>query len=309
MYIFNTTLPTDKLKKDLSKYENNIEFLNLFNLFVNLCLDTFEWEGLPKTCDARMLELNLLYRGTACLYRDENGNIWSYGAGIGGRLTRYGMPDKGFAYALNGINVQCKYYWDGMDNTGANAVLCMDNKMFYPYINYIVRAADTISDAKRSMQTAARANKISYIMACSEEQKKSLLNVYNNIQNNDVAIIINKDNEFMQPQAFSTNVQSGMISEFWEYYMNLYNDFKDILGINSNKQSDKKERLIISEVLGDQEFVENNLEFRLEERKLFAERCNKFLGTNISVKLKNKENDLLSNSMMKGSEEDDKAIQ
>ena len=87
------------------------------------------------------------------------------------------------------------------------------------------------------MQTAARANKISYIMACSEEQKKSLLNVYNNIQNNDVAIIVNKDNEFMQPQAFSTNVQSGMISEFWEYYMNLYNDFKDIFLLFSSSIS------------------------------------------------------------------------
>lgn len=308
MFNIYTKLPSDRLKKDLSKYENNVEFQNLYNLFVNLCLDTFEWEGLPETCDPRILELNLLYRGTACLYRDNNGNIWSYGASIGGELTRYGLPDKGFAYALNGIVENCKYFWDYMDNTDANAVLCLDNKLAYPYVNYIVRAADTISDAKRSMQTAARSNKISYIMVCSEEQKKALLNVYNNIQNNDVAVIINKDNEFTQPQVFSTNTQAGMISEFWEYYMNLYNDFKDILGINSNKQSDKKERLIMSEVMGDQEFVENNLAFRLKERELFAERCNKYLGTNISVKLKNKNNDILNLQFEGEGEEDDETI-
>ena len=311
MNYFSTfmSLPNNKMKKELSKYENDLEFQNYFNHFLNLCLDQFEWKGLPETCDARMLEMNLLFRGMACLYKDPSEIIWSYGATIGGMLTRYGYPDLGYAYAWNGINQQVRYYWPFMYNENADAVLCLDNKTGYPFINEIIRAAYTIADAKRSVQTAARNSKYSFIMQCSEEQAKSLKNIYNDIQNNEIAVIISKDNDYTSNTSlFNTNIKTGTIAELWEYYTDIYNDFKDLLGIQSNKQSNKRERVVIDEVNADKEFADLNVAYRLEERKKFCERCNEFFGLNMSVEIKNKKEETENKNIIGGEDDENNAI-
>lgn len=275
-------------KKQLAKFENDIEFFNVYNQYLNIALDTFEYTGLPDTCDERFLESQFIFRGTACLYSDKNSILWSLGASTEGMRTIYGYPDKGYVHGYNGYNERCKYFWDYMDNTDCNAVLGYDNKLQYPFINYIIRNAQLISDAKRAVQTAARNSKYSFIIKCNEKQAESLKNVYDNIQNNELAILVSKDNDYTTDnQVFNTNIRTGVISELWEYYLNLLADFKDILGIKSNKQADKKERLVVDEVKGDDDFTQLNLDYRLKEREKFCERCNKFLGTNISVKIKN----------------------
>lgn len=291
--LFGNLMPPEfkngRLSKKATDEENKIEYLNYLMLFDNLVLDTFEYKGLPKTCDARMIELNLLYRGMACIYKDENGNFWSYGATISGKLTNYGYPDDGRYYAINGINGPCKYAWPFMDNTNANAVLCLDNKMGYPFINYVDRCAFMVSDAKRSAQTAFRLGKMTALFQCRPEQAKSLRAQVEDIQNNNLLIIETPDNDFTNStNIFDTNKQVGSTKEAWETYLNVLDDAKDLLGIRSNKQSDKKERLITAEVMCDDEYIENILATRLEERKKFCERCNEFFGLNMSVELKNK---------------------
>ena len=277
-------LPTDKTKKVLTKFQNNIEFTNVLNNLINLSLDIYEWKNLPNTCDERLMESTLLFRGYMALYKDANGTVWSYSAGPGGELTRYGYPSKGYLYALNGVVEQCNFYWPFMDNADANGVLCLDNKMGYPMINEIIQGAYRISDAKRSLDTIAKHIKRPFIFAGTQEQIDSLKAIYNDINNNEPFLIV--DNEqimAIKATTLSTNIESGVIKEAWDYYINTRNDVLNRLGINTKSNNDKKERMTTTETLGDLEFTQKQQDYRLEERQKFCDRVNEAFGLNISV--------------------------
>lgn len=281
-------LPTDKTSKKLAKYQNELEYQNTFTLLVNIVLNQFEWKNLPETCDARFIEMALLFRGFAALYKDKNDIIWSYSAGPGGRLTKYGYPSNGYLYALDGTTETCKFYWPFMDNTDADGVLCMDNKMNYPLINYIIRGAERISGAKRALDTAINRSKYPFIFQGTEEQVKTLENLMNDWMNNSPLLIVDESTmECIKPSTFNTNVHEGTIKECWDAYKNQYNDVLQTLGVQVNDNNDKKERMTTGEVAGNVNYVLRTLDHRLEERKKFCERVNEAFGLNISVELKN----------------------
>lgn len=280
-------LPSDKTKKKLTKMQNNLEFQNTFNRLLNLSLNTFKWDGLPETCDVRLMEQALLWRGMMCFYRDKQGNVWSYSAGPGGKRTKMGYYANGFWYALNGENGQCEFYWPFMDNTNANAVLCLDNEQQWPHINYIFRGAERIADARRAMDVAAQNSKYPFILQCSEEQKETILSIYNDAYNNEPLIIVHKNNDYThQPMTLNTNANEGRVKELWDYYQNTYSDILETLGIQTNRNEDKKERMTIQEVSGGTDFVKRNVDYRLKTREEFCDRVNEAFGLNISVELR-----------------------
>lgn len=280
-------LPEDKSKKKLAQFQNNLEFQNTFNQLINMALDIFKWENLPETCDPRMIETALLWRGYCALYKDKQGNIWSYSAGPGGELTKYGYPNKGYLYALNGTVEQCTFYWPFMDNSNADGVLCLDNKLGYPMINYVIRGAERIADARRALDVAAQNSKRPYIFSGTEEQIKTISSLYNDIANNQPYLIVDESTmTTIKPQIFNTNANSTPIKDLWSYYLNAKSDVLQSLGINVNQNTDKKERMTTTEVRGDLELTEKQQDYRLEERKAFADRCNEAFGLNISVDYK-----------------------
>lgn len=290
--IYNV-LPTDKTKKQLAKHQNNLEFQNVFMTLSNMCLNIFEWKGLPDTCDPRLMEFALLYRGFMAFYRDNAGNIWSYSAGPGGELTKYGYPNKGYLYALNGTVEQCQFYWPFMDNTNANGVLCLDSKLHYPFINYIVRGAERVSDAKRAIDVALQNAKRPYIFSGTEEQCATIKSIYNDIANNEPYIIVDDSTiNTVKPTSLNTYPNATPIKDLWDVYKNVYADVLETMGIQVNDQSDKKERMTIQEVSGNLSLVKRTQDFRLEERQAFCERVNEAFGLNVSVDYKN---DILEN--------------
>lgn len=280
-------LPTDKTKKKLAERQNNIEFFNTFNQLLNLSLDIFEWDNLPDTCDPRLMEAALLWRGYMAFFKDKDGTVWSYSAGPGGELTRYGYPSKGYLYALNGVVEQCKFYWPFMDNSEANGVLCLDNKMGYPMINYIMRGAERIADARRALDVAANNSKRPFIFTGTEEQVDTIKSIYNDMLNNQPYLIVNDDAMTTdKPGVLNTNFHEGSMKELWDYYINTRNDVLNSLGINTKSNSDKKERMTTTETMGEIEYTEKQQDYRLEERKKFCDRVNEAFGLNISVDYK-----------------------
>lgn len=281
-------MPTDRTKKKLATFQNNLEFQNTFNLLVNMALNQFEWKGLPETCDPRMMEMALLWRSYMAFYKDKQDNIWSYSAGPGGMLTKYGYPSTAYLYALNGEVEQAKIYWPYMDNTDANGVLCLDNKMNYPMINYIIRGAERISDAKRALDVAANNSKRPFIFTGTEEQVKTITDIYNDMTNNQPFLIVTSSNlDALKPAVMSTNFHEGSMKELWDYYKNTFNDVLQMMGIQVNDNNDKKERMTTGEVAGNVNYVQRTQDYRLEERQKFCDRVNEAFGLNISVDYKN----------------------
>lgn len=51
---------------------NDLTFIDYLNRFKKICLSMFEWVNLPKSMDARYLELCLYYNGSATLLKDKS---------------------------------------------------------------------------------------------------------------------------------------------------------------------------------------------------------------------------------------------
>ena len=281
-------LVNKKNQEKLAEYQNNLEYQILFNKYLNLKIDEFEWLNLPKTCSSEFIEKNLVWWGKAALNLDDDEVIRDYGAGIGGKLTRHGKPSEGFLYTFDGKNKRARFYWEDMDNTGATAVLIEDNPQGIPPINEIMNGAYMVSDAKRTVETASRHFKVPYIIVCSPEQAESVKKIYNDVANNKPLILINKGNDISeeQTQVMTTQLQSSLLKELWDYYKNTEDDLLKNIGVQVNQNNDKKERMTEVEVKGDVDYLDVIRGYRLEQRKKACKLINEAFGLNVDVRFK-----------------------
>lgn len=288
-------LPLNMSDKKLAKYETDMEFINTFNRLMNLALDTFVWEGLPETCNARFLELSLLLYGKAVLV-NRDGAYMNLAFAAGSDLNIYGEPMNGYGYGVNGFNEQFKLYIDGAEQSKVvlegigqdgtknyNAVMCRDNKLSFPYINYIFTAARRLTQTMRSADVIAQNLKQPIIITCEESMVKSVRETLNRRDDNVNSIISSGKLPIDSFKVWKTEADPNTLKVMWEHYGNLDSQVKELLGVNNNPNVDKKERLLVDEVNANNEATEDNISHRLKERELFCERVNKAFGLNISV--------------------------
>ena len=176
--------------KKYAKYLNTVEAQNIFFNLVNAAINTFSWTGLPDSCSSRYLELQLLSRGQAAIVNDDELGFLSLGsAPSGSRWTLYGEPSSIFCYGFNGFNNEYTTYVDGADNKDVKSVVCRDNTLYYPIINYIFSAVRRLADTQRTIDVSINKLKTPYWITCSENQKKNVENILNNIDSNENTII------------------------------------------------------------------------------------------------------------------------
>lgn len=289
----------DVNKKKLNAFKNAQEARNAFMNLYNLALDTFEWEGLPETCNARFLEMQLLIMGAACMYKDPEKGFQTLGF-LPMKFNIYGEPESGTAYGFFGSakNVTC--YLDGSYNDIANAVMVRDNISNYPMINFIISYADRLSDLMRSMDTAAWLLQLPYIVTCEQSQVPSFDALFKKVGEHYPYVPVS---DALNPDSINSinlNPNPEVLRVLWDQYRNLDNEIRTFLGIQNQCNSDKKERLIVDEVNSNNEITNDYLYLRLRQREKFCEEVNKFFGLNVSVKInKSREFSLMDNMQEK----------
>lgn len=286
-YIFPGSMLTGKSKKKLAKYENMLEWQNTFVKLLNLSLYTFQWDGLPETCNERYLEYALLTRGSACICDDPKRGLLSLAANPFYNINLYGDFTRIRAVGWNGYNKEYEAYLEGADNYDtAKAVLCRDNRMLYPYINYLIIATDRLTSAVRSMDIAAKKLKNPYFITCHESQLESVKQILKDVDDNVESVIVSKTTYPDMFKVFPTQLDVNVLAALRDHYNFIDNDIRTLMGIKNNDRTAKKERLVVSEVQSTEEITDMNVDMRLEQREKFCEFCNKVFGTNISVKLR-----------------------
>lgn len=284
---FPTFCMTDLVGKKLAKFENDLEFQNTFINLLNLSTYTFEWSGLPETCNERFLELILCLDGRAIIANDSEYGMLSLKCMPDGQeLNMYGEFGYMFGYGWNGFNRRYTAYMQGSDNTTAQAVLCRDNDMCYPYYNYLIMASKRLTSCTRSIDVATKKLKTPYFITCEESQVKSVQKVLDDIEGNNDSVIVNKTTMPDMFQVLPTSLDSTVLKTLWESYSNLDSQIKTLLGIESASNQDKKERLLVDEVNADNSISNINVNMRLKCRERFCEIVNKMFGSSISVKLR-----------------------
>lgn len=291
---------TPGLKKSkLNKLQNNLEFINHFETYFALAQQLFRWEGLPPTCDARFLERCLLLYGEAMI-ADVDGAFLSLASANGAGRNVYGYGIKGWGWGLNGYNREFRLYVPGAEDSttllkasdGAKpsplspqAVVCYDNVTCYPYVNYITVAAYRLADLLRSCDVCVHNLKTPYVISCAETDVNSVKEALRRRDENEAAIVTAKGFNLESFKLWPTSADSTALTAMWEQYRNIEAQLLEVLGVNSNDNTDKRERLLVDEVNANNETVGHNLDRRLHWRKVFCEQLRDAFGLDVSVSI------------------------
>jgi hypothetical protein len=140
---------------------------------------------------------------------------------------------------------------------------------------------------ERTLDTNVKAQKTPFIITGTDKELLTLKNIYNKIDNNEPAIYLDKSFDLKSIEVL--NIKAPLAtSELQDYKQTLMNEFLTKIGVN-NANTDKKERLIMDEVNSNNEVITSYVDLMLTERLNGCKLINEMFGLNISVKLKNEQ--------------------
>lgn len=287
--------------KKLKAFESSLEFQNIFNYYYELALNEFTWEGLPETMDKRMIERAFLLTGR-CLAAEVDGNILSLVGAPSSGWTLYGYPASAYGWGFNGFNKEFKVYVPGADdsktirqnaggvpNTGTpTAVMGYDNAMAYPFVNYLITECQRLANLKMAIDVLTENLKQPLIVSCDDTAINSVREAFKQRSENMPAIVGTGRLPLDSFNVWDTKVTPETLQAFKDLYEWISNNLRMFYGINSNEQSDKKERLLVPEVNSNNQLIKVSQDIRLEWREKWAEDCNYLWGLNMRPLINNK---------------------
>ena len=258
---------------DESVVLNNFTYRQYLNRLTELAISMFEWKNLPKTVDARYLELHLFETGCMVYFKDEVIGDLCLDCIVNGRLDVYGNPLLRRAYSgYNNYQKLLKYN---------NSVIIWNNYLHSNSIRDIEMFARRLYNIDRIIDINANAQKTPVLVLGDEKQRLTLLNLYKEYEGNAPFIFGDKNLDINALKALSTNAPY-VCDKLYQLKTQIWNEALTYLGI-SNINIQKKERLITDEVTRNQGGTIASRYSRLETRRQAVEKINEMFGTNIEV--------------------------
>lgn len=255
-----------------SAYRNNRTYLQYYNRLTELALSMFEWKNLPKTIDPRFMEMCLYSDGMSIFFKDEELGFLALQCMIGGHLNVYRIPTERRAYASNGYNRK-------LDST--NSVIIFNNFLHTNSMLDIEMFSNRLYNLDRAIDVNANAQKTPVLITCGENERLTLVNLYNQYDGNEPVIYGNKN---LDPNALKVLKTDApyVADKLYELKTQIWNEALTYLGI-SNINVVKKERMITDEVTRNMGGTVASRYSRLEMRRQACEQINEMFGLSISV--------------------------
>lgn len=251
---------------------NKATFNYYYNRLKELAISMFEWKNLPDSVDERFMELALFNDGKALFFNDDVLGHLCLQCTIGGKLNVYRIPIDRRAYASNG-------YQKSLNDT--NSVIIYNNYIHENSEPIIRMFAYRLWDLDRTIDVNCKAQKTPVIITCDENQRLTMLNLYQKYEGNEPFIFGGKNLDLNSVRAMST--QAPYVADKIRQLKNqIWNDALTYLGISNTNQT-KKERLITDEVIRSMGGVIASRYSRLESRRQAVEKINKMFGLDIEV--------------------------
>ena len=251
---------------------NDSTFVDYLNRFKRIALSMFEWVNLPKSMNARYLEMCLFYNGQAALLKDK-GIFINTKACASGKVNIYGLPTEinCFSYSFNSV----RPLYTGLvkeSKDDKEAILVMNNWDRLPTAGSLELFAYRLYNAERTCDVNLNAQRTPLMIAVDEKQRLMMENLYNQYNGNQPFIFGDK-NQLDDSKLKAINTEAPyIIDKISDYKKEIWNEALTYLGIQ-NIARDKKERLTENESNENNELVNLNLFAMLEPRR---EACRKF---------------------------------
>lgn len=280
------------MKKRISKSRNNLDFIdsdlmnsetyfNYLDRFKKVALSIFEWVNLPKSMNARFLELSLYYDGIATLFKDEEYGFINTRCTNNGYINIYGLPTKlhCYSYDLHRDKILYTGLREDIENLqNTNAILVENNWDNVPTEPTLALFAQRLALAERASDTNVEAQRTPVMILVGENQRLTMENLYGQYRGNRPFIF--GDKQQMQDmdsiKAINTNAPV-VFDKLQNYKKEIWNEALTFLGIN-NVMIEKAERLITDEANSNNELINLNLQASLAPRKEACKEFNELFG-------------------------------
>lgn len=250
-------------------YHHYIKYLS------QLTFQLFEWKNLPDTVDPRYLEIMLHTKGFVGFYKDPTLGYMAVNGTAGTHINRYLQPTKFTTATPDYENRTFDIYNTGdnldlMDREKTGLVI-WNNDLHVPTMDSVVLFAKKLAHTMEIIDVNLNAQKTPVLISAEDNNKFSLMNIYNQYNGNAPVIAVNKHFDpnsikvFKTDAPFVTDKINDQKSAYWS-------EFLSFLGVNNNAV-DKKERLVQAEATANNEQIQASNNIMLKPRREFIERA------------------------------------
>lgn len=264
--------------ESMAKQLNNLTFTFYYNWLMQMARSLFVWKGLPEGIKSEWIEKFLYYEGECVFFKDKTlGELVTKCTDYGG-YNNYDEPVKLKPYGTN--------YTNGKPlKNGKEAVLIKNNVERIATSKAIKLFAWRLADITRTIDVNVSAQKTPIIIRCSDKQKRTLQNMFQQYSDNEIKIMVDKSLDPTSEVFEVLNTDAPIVFDKLQLQKHaVWNEIMSFMGIN-NANQDKKERLVTNEVEANNEQVEYSANVMLQTRKQACEDINKIFGTKISVEM------------------------
>ncbi len=259
--------------KSMGKILNDLTFTHYYNKLSLLALSLFKWDDLPNNINEKWIEKYLFSQGECMIFHDDTLGLMVSKATRTG-LNHYDEPVDLTPVATNYSNVRSY-------KVGKECVLIRNNDLSLPTEDEINLYAYRLTQLTRTQDININAQKTPVLIRCSDKQKLTLKNVYNQWSGNEPVIFGVKQTEDFTFEVLKTDAPI-VFDKLQLQKHQIMNEFLTFIGIN-NANQDKKERLVDDEVQANNEEVESFFNSMLKARERACKEINALFGTNIKV--------------------------
>lgn len=247
-----------------------------FYKYYNLAISRFEWINLPSEIEPFFLEDVMFWRGKGVMIFDDVVQQYAFmRVNLTGLMDIYNVPSDRYAFANTGYLEE--YSKD-------ESVLLYNNPLTMPTFYAAKMYAHAMANLWNTRDINIFAQRTPVIMAMNESDKLSYENIITKY--NQYLPVIKVDTSIDMKNLQVLNIEAPYIVDKLEQEMLvLESQYLSELGIESNP-TDKKERLVTSEVDGNNGKTEMYRNTAMATRERFANACNDLWGTNIKIKFR-----------------------
>lgn len=221
-----------------SLISNQILYQKYLEIFTNIALSRFRWDGLPDTVDPIILEQMLYFNGKAMIVYDDIMGYLVLNPVIHGGYDVYGYP-----FDCTGMSNYNNF--NRLYNKG-EFVIIYNNMLRTNSAPQIEIFVNEIWDLEQTMLTNARAHKTPVLLKANKKLRLTMLNLFKQWRGNEPMIAIEDDLDISKIGALKLDVPF-IAGEMFTLISDVYNSCLSYLGV-PNISYNKKERMLKDEV-------------------------------------------------------------
>ncbi len=254
-----------------SAISNNVRYRQYLDRLTELAISMWDYENMPDSVDVRYLELTLCQFGQAVFFKDEVLGYLCLKNACNGYWDIYNTPMKRRAYATNGYQKELN-----MDNS----VIIFNNMLRTNTLNDIRIYARRIAELDGVVDVNCKAQKTPVLIRSGEKERLTMMNLYKEYDGNQPFIFGDKS---LNPDFTVLRTEAPFVADkIYALKTQVWNEALTYLGV-SNINFQKKERMVLDEVIRNMGGTIASRYSRLEARRTAIDKINKMFGLNIKV--------------------------